>query len=130
MNLTILIADDDYDNRMILKQALEAAGCRVLQAVNGLEAVDLISAEKPDLVFLDLSMPKMNGWETAKKIRQTPGISDTSIFAFTAHALCGDEAKARAAGCDDYVSKPCVPREVVQKVRSWLEKKSGRNPSA
>lgn len=124
MNLKILIADDDYDNRTILKEALEAAGCRVLQATNGQEAIDIALAEKPGLIFLDLSMPKLNGWEAAKRIRQTPEISDIPIFAFTAHALQGDETKAKAAGCDDYVTKPCIPRDVVQKVRNWFKQKN------
>lgn len=124
MNLKILIADDDYDNRMILKEALEMAGWRVLQATNGLEAFELIMAERPALVFLDLSMPKMNGWEVAKKIREMPELADVAVFAFTAHALQGDETKARAAGCDDYIAKPCIPRDVVKKVRRWLQEKS------
>jgi two-component system cell cycle response regulator DivK len=123
MNAKILIADDDYDNRAILTQALEAAGFQVLQAENGQEAIDTAVREKPTLIFLDLSMPKMNGWEAAKRLRQLPELSATPIFAFTAHALQGDEMKAKAAGCDDYISKPCVPREVVQKVRDRLGKK-------
>ncbi len=123
MNNRILIADDDYDNRMILKDALSAAGFEVLEAVNGIEAVKLASAEKPDLIFLDLSMPKLNGWEAAKQIRQMPEIAHTPIFAFTAHALAGDEHKAKAAGCDEYISKPCVPREVVEKARRQLYNK-------
>ena len=119
----ILIADDDFDNRTILKEALEAAGFAVVLATNGQEALDMAMKELPDLIFLDLSMPKMNGWEAAKRLRQIPQMAQIPIFAFTAHALQGDETKAKAAGCDDYVSKPCVPREVVQKVRDWLKSK-------
>lgn len=123
MSATILIADDDYDNRAILRQALEASGFRVLEAVNGEEALQAVQAQSPDLILLDLSMPKMNGWEAAKRLRQLPQAAAVPIFAFTAHALQGDEVKARAAGCDDYVSKPCIPREVVEKIRRRLAQK-------
>ena len=120
MNAKILVADDDYDNRTIIRQVLEAGGYQVLEAVNGLEAVEKAQAEKPALILMDLSMPKLNGWEAAKQIKQTPEIAGIPIFAFTAHALTGDDVKAKAAGCDGYISKPCVPREVLQKVRDCL----------
>lgn len=120
MNAKILVADDDYDNRTIIRQVLEAGGYQVLEAVNGLEAVEKALAEKPALILMDLSMPKLNGWEAAKQIKQTPEIAGIPIFAFTAHALTGDDVKAKAAGCDGYISKPCVPREVLQKVRDCL----------
>lgn len=120
MNAKILVADDDYDNRTIIRQVLEAGGYQVLEAVNGLEAIEKALAEKPALILMDLSMPKLNGWEAAKQIKQTPEIAGIPIFAFTAHALTGDDVKAKAAGCDGYISKPCVPREVLQKVRDCL----------
>ncbi|OGS07426.1 MAG: hypothetical protein A2270_00430 [Elusimicrobia bacterium RIFOXYA12_FULL_51_18] len=122
MNVKILVADDDYDNRTIIKQVLEAAGYQVFEAVNGLEAIETALAQTPALILMDLSMPKLNGWEAAKRIKQTPQIAGIPIFAFTAHALTGDDVKAKAAGCDDYISKPCVPREVLQKVRDYLMK--------
>ncbi|MBI4387061.1 MAG: response regulator [Elusimicrobia bacterium] len=120
MSHKILIADDDYDNRAVLKEALEAAGLNVILATNGEEALRMALEEAPDLIFLDLSMPRLSGWEVAKRIRAVPRIARIPIFAFTAHALQGDEVKARAAGCDDYISKPCIPREVVKKVRALL----------
>ncbi len=121
MNLKILIADDDFDNRTILTQALEGAGFSVVQATNGQEAVDMALKELPVLIFMDLSMPKMNGWEAAKRLRQFPQMAQIPFFAFTAHALQGDETKAKAAGCVDFVTKPCIPREVVKKVQEWLK---------
>ncbi|TPW20997.1 MAG: two-component response regulator [Elusimicrobia bacterium] len=120
MSATILVADDDFDNRAILRQALEAAGWRVVEAVDGLEAVEAACKGGVDLIFLDMSMPKLSGWEAAKRIRQDPAAQGIPILAFTAHAMEGDALKARAAGCDDYVTKPCAPREVVAKVRGWL----------
>jgi len=122
MNTKILVADDDCDNRVIIRHVLEAAGYQVVEAVNGLEAIEMALSQKPALILMDLSMPKLNGWEAAKRIKQTPEIAGIPIFAFTAHALTGDDVKAKASGCDDYISKPCVPREVLQKVRDCLKR--------
>jgi len=123
MSCKVLVADDDFDNRTIVREVLETAGYEVQLAQNGEEALEQTSREKPDILLLDLSMPKMNGWEVAKRIREAPAIADTVIIAFTAHALVGDELKAKAAGCDDYLSKPCLPKEVVQKVTEWVGRK-------
>jgi len=120
----ILVADDDFDNRTIAQEALEAAGYRVVLATDGIEALEKMTSEKPDVLVLDLSMPKLNGWEVAKQIRQKPEFAGTAIIAFTAHALVGDELKAKASGCDDYLSKPCLPKDVVQKVASWVGRKT------
>jgi two-component system, cell cycle response regulator DivK len=119
----ILVADDDLDNRTIAKEALEMAGFAVLQAVNGLEAVEAFRVEKPDLILMDLSMPKLDGWEATRRIRAMPEGGLLPILAFTAHALRGDDLKAKAAGCDDYIAKPCAPRDVIEKVKEWLKKK-------
>ena len=123
MDLKILIADDDYDNRAILKDALEAAGFAVVEAGDGQEAIDRALEELPALIFMDLTMPHMDGWEAAKRLRQLPQTAQVTIIAFSAVALEGEEATARAAGCDDYVMKPCIPREVVKKVPDWLKAK-------
>jgi two-component system cell cycle response regulator DivK len=122
VSATILVADDDFDNRAILRMAFESAGWRVVEAGDGLEAVAAAAGGKFDLIFLDMSMPGLSGWEAAKLIRSDPAGARVPILAFTAHAMPGDAAKARAAGCDDYVSKPCAPKAVVAKVRSWLER--------
>jgi two-component system cell cycle response regulator DivK len=123
MSGKILVADDDFDNRTIMQEALEASGYEVILATNGQEALDTLTAENPGIMLMDLSMPKINGWELARRVRETPALAGTVILAFTAHALSGDELKARAAGCDDYIAKPCLPKEVVAKVRGWLERR-------
>lgn len=124
MNAKILIADDDFDNRTIAKAVLEAAGYMTFLASNGLEVLDIASKENVDLILLDMSMPKMNGWETAKALRQIPKMMKVPILAFTAHALAGEALKAKVAGCDDYISKPCVPSDMAKKVAQWLEAKN------
>lgn len=123
MTTKILIADDDFDNRTIAQQTLEAAGFQVRLATNGEEALEQISREIPDVLLLDLSMPKVNGWEVARRIRQTPSMTGIAVIAFTAHALVGEELKAKAAGCDDYFTKPCRPADLLQKVASWIGRK-------
>jgi two-component system, cell cycle response regulator DivK len=123
MKPQVLVADDDFDNRTIVQETLEAAGYDVVLAINGEEALEKVQEIKPRVLLLDLSMPKLNGWEVAKRIREIPGLAGTAIIAFTAHALVGDELKAKASGCDDYLSKPCLPRDVLAKVRSWMSRK-------
>ncbi len=120
MTHKILIADDEADNRIIARAILEASGYHVVEAKDGLETLEMISTEKPDALLLDLSMPKLNGWDVAKQIREKEGSSHLPIIAFTAHAIVGDELKAKAAGCDDYISKPCAPVEVLKKIQKWL----------
>ena len=120
----ILVADDDFDNRTIVQQALEAAGYAVVTATNSEEALERVASETPQVLLLDLSMPKMNGWEVAKRLRENPAYDAMPIIAFTAHALVGEELKAKAAGCDDYISKPCLPKDVVAKLAYWIQSSS------
>src|SRR5688572_24402039 len=127
MKTRILVADDDFDNRTIAKRVLEMAGFEIVLATNGLEVLDIASTQQIDLILLDMSMPKMNGWEAAKRLRQMPHMKDVPILAFTAHALAGEDLKAKAAGCDDYISKPCAPNEMADKVKTWLKKKTELN---
>src|SRR3989344_6325701 len=120
MRHKILVADDDFDNRTIIRDALEAASYEVVMAANGEEALEKIASERPELVLLDLSMPRVNGWEVAKRVREDAALEDMPIIAFTAHALAGEELKAKEAGCDDYMSKPCRPQEVLERIAHWI----------
>lgn len=124
----ILIADDDADNRAIAQDALEMAGYEVALAVDGEEALEKIASEKPDVLLLDLSMPKVDGWEVARRVRANRDLAHLPIIAFTAHALVGEELKAKAAGCDDYLSKPCMPKALVARVSHWIGQ--SRSPSS
>jgi CheY-like chemotaxis protein len=120
MSAKILVADDDFDNRIIVRDTLEASGYTVVMAVNGEEALEKIRSEKPDAVLLDLSMPKLNGWEVAKKVRTDKAFENLPLIAFTAHALVGEELKAKASGCNDYLSKPCMPKDILEKIARWV----------
>lgn len=115
---TILVADDELDNRAIMSAVLRAAGYRVCEARNGAEAVETALREAPDLILLDMAMPIMSGWEAIRRLKTMPQTTAIPVFAFTAFALAGDELKAKEAGCDGYVSKPCIPKEVVEKIRA------------
>jgi two-component system cell cycle response regulator DivK len=115
---TILVADDEADNRAIMAAALTASGYRVCEAVDGEQAVAIALRERPDLILLDISMPVVSGWEVVRRIKAMAQTRDIPIFAFTAYALAGDELKTKEAGCDGYVSKPCVPKDVVDKIRN------------
>jgi two-component system cell cycle response regulator DivK len=115
---TILVADDEPDNRAIMAAALAASGYRVRLAAGGEEAVAAALRDLPDLILLDMAMPDMSGWEAVRRIKAMPQTRGIPVFAFTAYALAGDELKAREAGCDGYVTKPCLPRDVVEKIRN------------
>ena len=111
----ILVVEDNLDNRRILVYRLKRIGdFEILEASNGLEALGLVEAERPDLIFMDLKMPVMDGWEATRRIRTLDVGRSVPIIALTAQAMAGDEQKALAAGCDDYVAKPIVDPDVVR----------------
>lgn len=119
----ILVVEDHLHNRELLVTLLELHGYSVITAGNGEEGVVRARAERPDLIILDMELPGLNGYEAARLIRSDPEIGRTPILAVTAHALPGDEAKALAAGCDGYISKPIDTRGLPVKVRELLAAK-------
>ena len=112
----ILVVEDNLDNRRILVYRLKRIGeFDIVEASNGEEALAIVQTPpQPDLIFMDLKMPVMDGWEATKKIRQLAFGRDIPIIALTAQAMAGDEQKALAAGCDDYLAKPIVDLSVVR----------------
>lgn len=111
----ILVVEDNLDNRRILVYRLKRIGdFRIVEASNGQEALGLVETEPPDLIFMDLKMPVMDGWEAIRRIRRLDIGQRIPIIALTAQAMAGDEQKALAAGCDDYVAKPIVDPNVVR----------------
>jgi CheY-like chemotaxis protein len=123
----ILVVEDNLDNRRILVYRLKRMGeFEIVEASNGEEAVEMVSRERPDLIFMDLKMPVMDGWEATRRIRLLAEGRNTPIIALTAQAMVGDEQKALAAGCDDYVAKPIVdPNVVREKVERLLARRHG-----
>jgi CheY-like chemotaxis protein len=112
----ILVVEDNLDNRRILVYRLKRIGeFEIVEASNGEEALAIVqTSPPPDLIFMDLKMPVMDGWEATKKIRQLEFGKTIPIIALTAQAMAGDEQKALAAGCDDYLAKPIVDLSVVR----------------
>lgn len=118
----ILVVEDNLDNRCILVYRLKRIGdFEVIEATNGEEAVEAVQRQKPDLIFMDLKMPVMDGWEATRRIRQLEIGAGVPIIALTAQAMSGDEQRAIDAGCDDYLAKPIVDPTVVKtKLEYWL----------
>ena len=118
----ILVVEDNLDNRRILVYRLRRIGeFEIVEASNGQEAVAAVEAGAPDLIFMDLKMPVMDGWEATRRIRAMEAGRRIPIVALTAQAMAGDSEKAIEAGCDDYVAKPIVDPDVIrQKVQALL----------
>jgi two-component system, cell cycle response regulator DivK len=120
MSKCILVVEDQEDNRRILRDLLGNAGYKLMEAESGEEALTAVEAERPDLILMDIQLPVMDGYEAARRIKSNPDMKAVPIIAVTSYALAGDDAKARAAGCNAYISKPYSPRALLAKVREYL----------
>jgi two-component system cell cycle response regulator DivK len=120
MKKIILVVEDQEDNRRILRDLLTSAGYDILEATNGGDALTAAASHRPDLILMDIQLPVVDGYEATRRIKADPVLGAIPVIVITSYALSGDEAKARAAGCDDYVTKPYSPREVLSKVREYL----------
>jgi two-component system cell cycle response regulator DivK len=116
----ILVVEDQEDNRRILRDLFASAGYDLIEAESGEEALAALGAQRPDLILMDIQLPVMDGYEATRRIRSDPALKSIPIIAVTSYALAGDEAKALAAGCNAYVTKPYSPRALLAKVREYL----------
>jgi CheY-like chemotaxis protein len=121
----ILIVEDVEINRDLLEQLLEE-DYELLTAEDGAAAIRLAEKESPDLILMDMSLPGMDGWEATRTLKGRDDLKRIPVIALTAHAMRGDEEKARACGCDDYLSKPVDEDRLYEKITHFLEKDSGR----
>ena len=113
---TILVAEDNEDTREILLYRLKNMGdYHILFASNGKEALEIATRSKPDLIIMDLKMPVMDGWEATKALRQTAWGKNLPVIALTAQAMEKDEEKALNTGCNDYIAKPIMDYDILQK---------------
>jgi CheY-like chemotaxis protein len=116
----VLVVEDVDFNRDLVVQLLEDK-YHVIEAVNGQEGVELAERERPELILMDLSLPVMDGWEATRRIKANPDLHSIPVIALTAHAMVGDEKKALAAGCDDYLVKPLDEDALMAKIAKYLE---------
>ena len=121
MTKSILVVEDQEDNRQILRDLLGASDYEMVEAETGQEAIDAVAKKKPDLILMDIQLPVMDGYEATRRIKANPDWKSIPIIVVTSYALSGDAEKARAAGCDDYVTKPYSPRQLLAKIREYLK---------
>ncbi len=121
MSKRILVIEDTENNRRILNDLLTRSGFEVIEANDGEKGVAMAADRKPDLILMDIQLPIVDGYEATRRIKSNPALREIPIIAVTSYALSGDEAKARAAGCDGYVAKPFSPRVILAKVREFLK---------
>jgi two-component system cell cycle response regulator DivK len=122
-DITILVAEDSNDIRDMLVRLLQRSGYHVCAATNGQEALAHLHQQAPDLVLLDLSMPELDGWQTAMAIRALPGGKQVPVVAVTAHAMTGDREAILAHGFDAYVSKPLDIRAFLDVITKILQRR-------
>lgn len=116
---TVLIVEDVALNRDLLIQLLEDR-YRLIVAEDGAAALERASAERPDLILMDLSLPRMDGWEATRRLKADAGLAGIPVIALSAHAMRGDEERARAAGCDDFLTKPIDETLLYQRLEAYL----------
>lgn len=117
---TVLLVEDNEDNLVVYRTILEHVGYAVIEARDGEEGVNRARSDAPDIILMDISIPKMDGWEATEHLKGDGETAEIPIIALTAHALEEDRAKAMRAGCDGYLAKPVEPRRVVQEVEKFI----------
>jgi two-component system cell cycle response regulator DivK len=120
MKKTVLIVEDNELNMKLFNDLLEAHGYATLKTGNGIDAIELARAHRPDLILMDIQLPVLDGYEATRRLKADPKLKAIPIVVITSYALSGDEQKARAAGCDASVAKPYSPRALLAKIREFL----------
>jgi two-component system, cell cycle response regulator DivK len=120
MKRTILLIEDNEQNRYLTRFLLEGRDCVVVEAENGRLGIELASKQKFDLILLDIQLPIMDGYTVAKELRDNPATRNIPIIAVTSYAMMGDREKALSAGCDGYLEKPINPETFVSEIERFL----------
>jgi two-component system, cell cycle response regulator DivK len=120
----ILVVEDQEDLRGVLRDLLTGSGYAVLEAANGQAGIATAKSDRPDLILMDIQMPVLDGYEATRQIKADPDLKATPIIAVSSFAMKGDEERARAAGCDHYVTKPYSPMQLLRAIRRYLGDKS------
>ena len=119
----ILIVEDNEINMKLIKTILKSKGYLLTEARDGEEALQAVASEAPDLILMDIQIPKIDGLEATRRIRKMEGLGNTLIVALTAHAMEGDREKILEAGCNGYIAKPINTRTFVEEIEAVLAKK-------
>jgi CheY-like chemotaxis protein len=120
----VLVVEDYQDAREMYAAYLQFSGFDVAEASNGIEAVEKATELLPDIVLMDLALPRMDGWEATRRLKGDARTRHIPIVALTGHALAGHAEGAREAGCDSFVTKPCLPDALVAEIRRLLDQSS------
>ena len=123
MKIKTLIIEDNENNMYLISFLLQNNNHEIFQAYDGQEGVELSKTVQPDLILLDIQLPKMNGYEVARKIRKDESLSKVPIVAITSYAMPGDKEKALASGCTGYIKKPINPDTFLGEIEGYLDKK-------
>lgn len=126
----VLVVDDFEDNREMFAEYLELSGFQVAQAVSGRDALDRAFQLLPDVVLMDLSLPELDGWEATRRLKADPRTHHVPVIALTGHALADHAREAKEAGCDAFLTKPCLPEMLVAEVRRQLAQGAAADPEA
>jgi CheY-like chemotaxis protein len=116
----ILLVEDNEFNRDMLQRRLTRSGMTVLLAVDGQQGVEVARSEAPDLVLMDMSLPRLDGWDATRLLKSDPATQAIPVIALTAHAMSGDREKALAAGCDEFATKPVDLPSLLETIRKFL----------
>jgi two-component system cell cycle response regulator DivK len=119
----VLVVEDFEDAREMYAEFFRFAGYRVLTAASGIEAMEIIKTQRPDVIVMDISLPQMSGTEVTRAIRSDPATRDIPVLALSAHAGESHSREALEAGVDEYLPKPCPPEELEKRIRALLQKK-------
>jgi two-component system cell cycle response regulator DivK len=117
----VLLVDDYPDAREMYTEYLEFSGFEVVEAGNGMEALQRAIDTSPDIILMDLSLPVMDGWEATRRLKADERTASIPVVALTGHALAGISEGAKKAGCDAFVTKPCLPEDLVREIRKILD---------
>nr|WP_281431786.1 MULTISPECIES: response regulator [unclassified Methylocystis] len=116
-----MLVEDNEMNRDMLSRRLRRNGYEVVIAIDGQQGVDMAAAESPDLILMDMSLPVIDGWEAARRVRENEATRRIPVIALTAHAMAGDREKAIEAGCDDYDTKPVEITRLLGKITALIQ---------
>jgi CheY-like chemotaxis protein len=128
----VLLVDDYPDAREMYAEYLDFSGFEVVEAANGMEALERAADTTPDIILMDLSLPVMDGWEATRRLKADSRTAHIPVVALTGHALAGISEGAKKAGCDAFVTKPCLPEDLVKQIRKVLDERAAaaeRNPN-